>query len=52
MCFLPFNKTLYIAYAVCGVLIYSGYIIYDTQQISKRYSPDQYIMASLMLYIE
>jgi hypothetical protein len=35
-----------------GVLLFSGYILYDTSQILNRLGPDDAIHASLMLYLD
>lgn len=42
--FLPFSHGFDIAIACAGVLIFSGYILYDTQQIMKRLSVDEAIL--------
>jgi FtsH-binding integral membrane protein len=50
--FIPFSKGLDLVIACIGVLIFSGYILYDTQQIMKRLSVDEAILASLNLYLD
>ena len=35
-----------------GVMLFSGYILYDTSQILHRLGPDDAIHASLMLYLD
>jgi FtsH-binding integral membrane protein len=50
--FIPFSNTMDIVYAIGGCLIFSGYIVYDTYMINKRLSPDEFIMASISLYLE
>ena len=35
-----------------GVFLFSGFIIYDTQNILKRYPTDEYISATLSLYLD
>ncbi|KAH7429535.1 hypothetical protein KP509_09G054600 [Ceratopteris richardii] len=35
-----------------GALIFSGYIIYDTDNLIKRYTYDQYVWASVGLYLD
>lgn len=37
---------------VAGALIFSLYIIYDTHMIMKKVSPEEYIHASVMLYLD
>ncbi|KIM69642.1 hypothetical protein SCLCIDRAFT_1208122 [Scleroderma citrinum Foug A] len=50
--FIPFSRTIDLVYAVLGCLIFSGYIVYDTFLITKRLSPDEYIVGSLSLYLD
>lgn len=50
--FLPFNKTMDLVYAIVGTLIFSGYVVYDTHLITKRLSPDEYILGAISLYLE
>ncbi|KAI9307052.1 inhibitor of apoptosis-promoting Bax1-domain-containing protein [Cunninghamella echinulata] len=50
--FIPFSETIQLALAVGGVIIFSGYLIVDTYLIFNRYSAEEYIMASLSLYLD
>ncbi|KAI0675156.1 UPF0005-domain-containing protein [Trametes maxima] len=50
--FIPFSRTFDLILAIGGCLIFSGYIIYDTYIITKRLSPDEYIAASISLYLD
>ncbi|KAI9060328.1 UPF0005-domain-containing protein [Trametes sanguinea] len=50
--FIPFSRTMDIIFAIGGCLIFSGYIIYDTYIITKRVSPDEYIVAAISLYLD
>lgn len=50
--FLPFNRTFDLVIAIIGCLLFSGYIVYDTYNINKRLSPDEYIMGAISLYLE
>ena len=50
--FIPFSKTMDIVYAAGGCLLFSGYVVFDTYVITKRLSPDEYIMAAISLYLE
>lgn len=50
--FIPFSRTMDIIFALGGCLIFSGYIVYDTYLINKRLSPDEFILASISLYLE
>lgn len=47
--FLPFSATADLVVAGFGVLIFSGYVVYDTHNILKRLSPDEYIFGALSL---
>jgi FtsH-binding integral membrane protein len=40
------------ALAVGGALLFSLFIIYDTQMIMTRVSPEEYIMATIQLYLD
>lgn len=40
------------AMAVGGALLFSGFIIFDTQMIMKRVSPEDYITATIELYLD
>lgn len=42
--FLPFGKTTDLVIACIGVLIFSGFVLYDTQNIMKRLSVDEAIL--------
>lgn len=50
--FLPFNANVDLAIAGASVVIFSGFILYDTQQIMKRLSVDEWVLASLSLYLD
>lgn len=50
-------KILSIVYAACGALLFSAYLVYDTQlMIGGRYkvalSPEEYVFAALSLYVD
>jgi hypothetical protein len=42
--FLPFGQTTDLVIACIGVLIFSGFVLYDTQNIMKRLSVDEAIL--------
>ncbi|XP_031504874.1 protein LIFEGUARD 2-like [Nymphaea colorata] len=48
----PFGKITNMIYGILGTIIFSGYIIYDTDNLIKRYSYDDYIWASVSLYLD
>lgn len=50
--FIPFSRTMDMIYAGGGCLLFSGYVVFDTYMITKRLSPDEYIMAAISLYLE
>ncbi|KAF8514168.1 glutamate binding protein [Gautieria morchelliformis] len=50
--FFPFSKTWDLVYGIAGALLFSGYIVFDTYLINKRYSPDEFIMGSISLYLD
>ena len=39
-------------YGGLAALIFCGYIVYDTDNLIKRHSYDEYIWASVSLYID
>lgn len=39
-------------YAIGGVLIFSGYVLYDTSMIMRRLGPDQAIIGAISLYLD
>lgn len=49
--FIPWGNTMEMVYSGIGVLIFSGYTMYDFQKI-KRYPEDRYIDAALNLYLD
>jgi hypothetical protein len=57
MVFLPSNKYTMIGYGSAGALVFSLYIVYDTQLMiggKHKYSlsPEEYVFASLNLYLD
>lgn len=50
--FIPFSRTMDLIFAIGGTLLFSGYVVYDTHVITKRLSPDEYIMGAISLYLE
>lgn len=57
MIFFPPSKTMHLIFSVFGSLIFAMYIIIDTQMIiggshSRQFSPEDYVLASLFLYID
>lgn len=50
--FFPHGSGFELVYSGVGCLIFSGYILYDTSNILLRHSVDEYIMASVSLYLD
>ncbi|OBZ85341.1 Bax inhibitor 1 [Choanephora cucurbitarum] len=50
--FFPFSKTIQLAIAVGAVVVFSGYILFDTYLIFNKYSAEDYIVASVSLYLD
>jgi FtsH-binding integral membrane protein len=39
-------------YGCIAALVFSGFIIYDTDNLIKRYSYDEYVAAAIELYLD
>ncbi|KAG2727354.1 hypothetical protein I3843_01G148700 [Carya illinoinensis] len=50
--FFPLGSTSVAIYGAIGAIIFSGYIVYDTDNLIKRYTYDEYIWASVNLYLD
>ncbi|KAG9133313.1 hypothetical protein Leryth_018634 [Lithospermum erythrorhizon] len=50
--FFPMGKISVMIYGLVASLIFCGYIIYDTDNLIKRYSYDEYIWAAVALYLD
>ncbi|KAJ2847929.1 hypothetical protein IWW36_003594 [Coemansia brasiliensis] len=50
--FVPFSRTFDLIVAVAIAIVFCGYILYDTHMIMNRMSPDEYIFASVSLYLD
>ncbi|EEB09275.1 eukaryotic protein [Schizosaccharomyces japonicus yFS275] len=48
----PGTRMMDLGFAGFGTLIFCGYIMYDTYNILHNYSPEDFIMSSLMLYMD
>ena len=46
------NPDIRLLYAAGGVFLFCGFIIYDTSNILRRYPTDEYISATLSLYLD
>ncbi|XP_078442744.1 protein LIFEGUARD 2-like [Wolffia australiana] len=50
--FFPLGKISTMIYGALAAIIFSGYIIYDTDELIKRHTYDEYILASAALYLD
>ncbi|KAL9237646.1 hypothetical protein vseg_012170 [Gypsophila vaccaria] len=50
--FIPLGKLSLMIYGCIAAIIFSGYIVYDTDNLIKRYSYDEYIPAAVSLYLD
>ncbi|KAJ4812903.1 Bax inhibitor-1 family protein [Rhynchospora pubera] len=48
----PLGKFSVMIYGGLGALVFSGYIIYDTDNLIKRHTYDEYIWATVSLYLD
>ncbi|XP_057474990.1 protein LIFEGUARD 2-like [Actinidia eriantha] len=51
-CFFPLSRSFSVIYGVLASIIFCGYIIYDTDNLIKRHTYDEYIWASVSLYLD
>lgn len=50
--FFPFNSVMELIYSVLGAILFSVYIIVDTQLILSKYHPEEEIPAAISLYLD
>ncbi|KAB2605380.1 BI1-like protein [Pyrus ussuriensis x Pyrus communis] len=50
--FFPLGKISVMIYGCLASIIFCGYIVYDTDNLIKRYSYDEYIWAAVSLYLD
>ncbi|XBI68439.1 hypothetical protein VPH35_047639 [Triticum aestivum] len=48
----PPGKLSHMIYGALASLVFSGYIVYDTDNIIKRYTYDEYVWAAVSLYLD
>jgi len=46
-----FGFHLQFIFSLCGALLFCGFIVYDTYAVSQEYDIDQYVEASIQLYL-
>ncbi|XP_072951983.1 protein LIFEGUARD 2-like [Typha angustifolia] len=50
--FIPMGKITKTIYGCLAAIVFSGYIIYDTDNLIKRHTYDQYVAAAISLYLD
>jgi len=50
--FMPWSKGFDAVFSGIGVLLFSGYILYDTSVIMNKLSPDEYVLGVISLYLD
>lgn len=50
--FFPYNSTAELAYGAVAALIFSGYILVDTQLVMRHYHVEEEIAAAISLYLD
>ena len=50
--FIPFSPGLSLGYAIIGALIFAGFTLYDFSNIKFRYGPNDYVLATVALYLD
>ncbi|XP_074561468.1 protein LIFEGUARD 2-like [Curcuma longa] len=48
----PLGKTSVMIYGGLSAIVYAGYILYETDNLIKRYTYDEYILAAVSLYLD
>ncbi|KAF0912785.1 hypothetical protein E2562_019010 [Oryza meyeriana var. granulata] len=48
----PMGRTAKLVYGCVTALVFSGFIIYDTDNLIKRYTYDEYVAAAITLYFD
>ena len=48
----PLGKTSDMIYGCLASIIFCGYIVYDTNDLIKRYNYDEFILAAICLYLD
>ncbi|RNA13095.1 lifeguard 4-like [Brachionus plicatilis] len=46
------NEMMHTLLAILGAFVFSGFIVYDTQMIMKKLSPEEYILGVINLYLD
>lgn len=48
----PLGKTWEMIYGASSAIVFAGYIVYETDNLIKRYTYDEYIWAAIALYMD
>ena len=46
------SETFELVYAIAGALLFSAFIVFDTHMLMNKLSPEEYILASINLYLD
>ncbi|XP_006650573.2 protein LIFEGUARD 2-like [Oryza brachyantha] len=50
--FFPLGRVSMMVYGALAAIVFCGYIVYDTDNLIKRYSYDEYVWAAVALYLD
>ncbi|CAN6649661.1 bax inhibitor 1 [Trichomonascus vanleenenianus] len=50
--FFPYSSKVELGYSIVGAVVFSGYILVDTQLIMRRYHPEDEVAAAISLYLD
>jgi FtsH-binding integral membrane protein len=50
--FFPYNSKVELGYGIVGALVFSGYILVDTQLVMRHYHVEEEIAAAISLYLD
>jgi len=50
--FVPFSAGASFLFSLVGAIVFCGFVLYDTSNIMHRYQPEQFAVATLMIYLD
>lgn len=50
--FMPFNSSFEFGYSILGALLFTCFILVDTQMIMRKFHPEEEVAATIMLYLD
>ena len=50
--FFPYSEKIELGYGIIAALIFSGYILVDTQMVMRHYHVEEEIAAAISLYLD